>query len=206
MSNWKQLDSNRYQNLKGTVQLRKDGTDWNFVSQGIDAGEVILSLDDIINNPISPLALAAANGTVGAWTAWTPTFAGLGTVSAVNMFYKQIGDSYLMHGTVTVGTPTGVAATMTLPGGKSIDTSKIDTTSRRGGFGAIVRETTATNSITSAAAGTTLFTMYNGTATLLQLAYRVSSNLYLDEFGSAIASAGDVLNFLPFMVPIVGIS
>lgn len=56
-----------------------------------------------------------AQGTpVTDWVAYTPTFVGFGTVSNVFVYSKRVGDTLEVIGKVTVGTPTGVTASMTL--------------------------------------------------------------------------------------------
>ena len=58
------------------------------------------------------------------WQAYTPTFQGFGTPSAVNMFWRRVGDSVEIEGKFTVGTPTAVEARVGIPFTSS-DTSKI---------------------------------------------------------------------------------
>lgn len=59
------------------------------------------------------------------WQSYTPTFAGFGTVSSISFKYRQVGDSYEVKGTFEAGTPTATAASITLPGGASIDSNKM---------------------------------------------------------------------------------
>lgn len=49
------------------------------------------------------------------WTAWTPTFAGMGTVASIDMEYQCQGGNLGFRGQFTVGTPTGSNATFSLP-------------------------------------------------------------------------------------------
>jgi len=73
---------------------------------------------------------AAANGSggssVGSWTAYTPTIVGFGTCTNVSFFYKTIGtDSVMVKGSFSVGTTDSDIVTISLPGGKLIDNTKI---------------------------------------------------------------------------------
>ena len=60
------------------------------------------------------------------WEDYTPTFTGMGTVSAQSFKYRRSGDSIEVKGYFIAGTPTGVKASVSLPTGLSIDTSKVD--------------------------------------------------------------------------------
>jgi hypothetical protein len=61
--------------------------------------------------------IGAGGGGFGAWTAWTPTFAGLGSVTGVLMKYRTVGtDSIEIEGVFQIGTPSGTTASFTLPG------------------------------------------------------------------------------------------
>lgn len=66
---------------------------------------------------------------ITAWKAYTPTFAGFGTVSNINVFSRRVGDSLEVQGFFQTGTNTGVAATMSLAYGTStglvVDGSKV---------------------------------------------------------------------------------
>lgn len=65
---------------------------------------------------------------IGDWQSYTPTFTGFGTVSNVEVYWKQIGDEILIEGKFVAGTNTGVEARVSLPSGVvSADTSKIPT-------------------------------------------------------------------------------
>lgn len=60
------------------------------------------------------------------WTSYTPTVgAGFGTATNIAFFYRQDGDMLSIQGTFTVGTVAASLATLTLPSGLSIDSSKI---------------------------------------------------------------------------------
>ena len=53
--------------------------------------------------------------------AYTPTFTGFGTVSAVNFTWCRAGNKIKISGYFTAGTTTGVIAKISLPSGKAID-------------------------------------------------------------------------------------
>jgi len=62
-----------------------------------------------------------------AWASYTPTFAGFGTVTNVEIFWRQVGDTVFIAGSFRCGTVAASAASMTIPAGKTIDTTKIPT-------------------------------------------------------------------------------
>jgi hypothetical protein len=76
----------------------------------------------------SPVWTALSSGgggpTFSDWTAYTPTFTGLGTVNNVQFFWQRIGNSIYVKGYVASGTVTGSTVTITLPSG-AINYAKI---------------------------------------------------------------------------------
>ena len=54
----------------------------------------------------------------------TSDFVGFGTVSNIDVNYKQVGDLYYIEGSFTVGTPTAVEAQINLPNSKTIKSGK----------------------------------------------------------------------------------
>lgn len=61
---------------------------------------------------------------VSDWAAYTPTFAGLGTPTTVNVIWRRVGDSIQIVGRFTTGTVSGATATISLPSGLSVDGTK----------------------------------------------------------------------------------
>lgn len=60
------------------------------------------------------------------WVAYTPTIsAGFGTTTNSTFFYRRVGGSLEVQGSFTTGTPAASIATVTLPTGLALDTSKI---------------------------------------------------------------------------------
>lgn len=49
------------------------------------------------------------------WVSYTPTFTGFGTVSTEEFEYKRVGDSIVIRGNFTCGTPTATEAQISLP-------------------------------------------------------------------------------------------
>lgn len=54
------------------------------------------------------------------WTSYTPTTAALGTISAVNLFYRRVGDSLEISGEFTAGTTSASEAQIGIPSGLTI--------------------------------------------------------------------------------------
>lgn len=70
------------------------------------------------------------------WAPYTPTFgAGFGTPSSVGFYYRRVGDTLQVSGTMTLGTVAASLTSISLPGSNTIDTTKItlaNTTSNPG--------------------------------------------------------------------------
>lgn len=67
--------------------------------------------DVIISQPGGSSAAAAA------WTSYTPTFTGMGTVASSAFYYKVEGTDLLIRGSAEIGNPTAVEARLSLPAG-----------------------------------------------------------------------------------------
>ena len=74
-------------------------------------------VDDIKVTPDSSTALLD-HGTD--WESYTPTFAGFGSPTGINIEKKRIGDSLLVRGYFTIGTVTAVEAELSLPSGLTV--------------------------------------------------------------------------------------
>lgn len=74
-------------------------------------------------------ATSTSSGTItreNTWTAYTPTYsAGYGTVTNNVAYYKVLGDSLYLRGFATTGTVAASLASITIPSGFTISTSKI---------------------------------------------------------------------------------
>lgn len=66
------------------------------------------------------------NSAISAWTAYTPTFTGFGTVSTQNTRWRRVGQSLEVICTFIPGTPTATEARVSLPSGLT-SASTIDT-------------------------------------------------------------------------------
>jgi hypothetical protein len=79
-----------------------------------------------------------------AWTAWTPTFTGFGTVTGINYHYRRDGTDMIIQGRATAGTATAVEGRVSLPGSMTI-ASTIDADGEV--VGVYVRVTTTSSAI-----------------------------------------------------------
>jgi len=95
------------------------------------------------------------------WTAYTPTFAAMGTVTNIDFAYRRVGKNMEIMGRFTTGTVTGSTASFTLPTSRTVDNTAILTTQMVGSVvnGNNVIATAAATSLnfstTSAGAGLT---------------------------------------------------
>jgi len=99
----------------------------------------------VVNNSATQFALdldaITLNRRVNARTAiitdsnkYTPTFAGLGTVTDHEIYYRQVGDHLEVQGRFLTGSTTAVTAELHLPNGLEIDTDKLDNNTAVGHF------------------------------------------------------------------------
>jgi hypothetical protein len=96
-----------------------------------------------------------------AWTAYTPTFGAMGTVTNIDFAYRRVGKNMEIMGRFTTGTCTGSTATVSLPSSTTVDNAAILTTQMVGSIVngnnviATAAETNIKFSTTSAGAGLT---------------------------------------------------
>lgn len=134
------------------------------------------------------------------WVKYTPTFVGFGTVSTSYVYSRRVGDSLLVQGIFTAGTPTATTASMTLGYGGTNANVSIDTTKNANvsvlGTGSIgaTPSTTYFNNLTvlSTTGGTVNFGYQSSTASSMTAAN-----------GNGLTGAGAVISF-SFSVPILG--
>lgn len=88
------------------------------------------------------------------WTSYTPTFAGLGTVTGIDFKWRRVGDSIQILGAATTGTTTGSTASFTLPNGLS---NNLATTFKVGSYGRVNANAEQHAMITQAADKTKLY-------------------------------------------------
>lgn len=143
-----------YQSAAGVTVMLANGT----------AGQLLKSN----GTTVAPSWVTAAAGTtITTWTAYTPTITGLGTATGVSFFWKQIGDSIFVKGSLTCGTNTAVLVTFTLPGVITIDAAKVsinNTTSNPGAaIGLYWSQTAFQDGPIVTATGTSTSLIYAGT-------------------------------------------
>jgi hypothetical protein len=124
-SNFKILSNsstNSFQ-FNGTFQTAASATSYRLLGYvaSTSAAAYTLRFDNVTVTPST-----YAYGTpITDWQAYTPTFTGFGTPSAIQFQWRRVGDSAEIQGKFTSGTSTGTEARITLPSVTSADTSKI---------------------------------------------------------------------------------
>lgn len=138
------------------------------------------------------------------WVAYTPTITGFGTVSANTGFYRRIGDSIEVSGSLVVGTPTAVVAQIALPSGLVIDTAKM-AAAQTNSLGIAVR-TAGSGTLAGSGNGPFVVTDYIGTSTTsVVIATGTGATAYTLAVGNVIAGSGNVITY-NFRVSISGFS
>jgi hypothetical protein len=153
-----------------------------------------------------PFALAIDNVVVGPqvvqygapvtdWQSYLPTFTGFGTVSAVSMFWRRVGDSIEIQGKFTSGTTTAVEARVSFPGVTSAGTDKIPN----------IRLVGQTQTNTTTGSGISIFnTLVEPNVTYLTFGYRDSANLPLTKQLGTLTGVNGQATSLYALVPIAG--
>ena len=134
------------------------------------------------------------------WIAYTPTFsAGLGTVTSVSAWYRRVGDSIQVMANWSNGTVAASLASMTLPTGLNVDTTKLKTVGTTSALiGQWVHDTNAneTGSVLTYATGGNANQVYFGTST-------IGTAKLTPQNGTTIMSSSNPLS-LTLEVPISG--
>lgn len=132
--------------------------------------------------------------------AYTPTVVGFGTITGGSFFYRRLGDSIEVRGSFTNGTVAAALATITLPTGLVLDTTKISAANVTSTVGPTQGEwfNAGTNDFGSmvTATGTSTALVYFGSNT------NTTNNL-LPNNGNTLA-ASTTFTTTKFTVPIVG--
>lgn len=141
----------------GTMQTNSNTANIRFIvyNANASAGAITVNFDSFYLGPqttnIGPV--------VTDWQSYTPTISGLGTATGVSFFYRRVGDSVEIAGSMVAGTVTGSNVSISLPSGLAVDTSKTLTLMRVGDV------SVATSSVYAAmvdsASSTTVFYVYN---------------------------------------------
>lgn len=84
------------------------------------SGTAFIVISGVVIGP----GLLAQGPALSDWTAYTPTFDGLGTVGGIAVYYRRIGTTIEIQGYFQVGARTATSAAFSLPSGLTIDVSK----------------------------------------------------------------------------------
>jgi hypothetical protein len=159
----------------------------------VAATDFILNFDNV---QVSPKSIVYGSP-ITDWISYTPTFAGLGTVTNIDFYYRRVGDTLEIYGSGTTGTVTATTASISLPSGL-VTSANINSTSPRGSF-------YLSGSTADAVDAYRLNIIASPSDTTVGIGERTSSasNEVLKRAGNSIA--GNSLNFnILFSVPIQG--
>lgn len=99
-----------------TTHLRLDAGD--FVTVGSNttvSASAVNGYLNIVAKAESQNVITPAKSSLTEWAQYTPTIQGLGTPTNVNFYWRQVGGSVEVYGTLTAGTPTAVELQIGLP-------------------------------------------------------------------------------------------
>jgi len=110
------------QSWRGTFQAASNSTSYRLCIHvgSTSASAYTMALSDV---RVSPQIITQGTP-VTDWQSYTPTYVGLGTVSASIAKYRRVGDSLEVMFTVTSGTNSGSPVSISLPSGLSMDITR----------------------------------------------------------------------------------
>jgi hypothetical protein len=128
-------------NLSYTVTLDGYSTE-NIESSGTYALYTLGETVEIVNDNTKWRVIG--HNSESGWLSYTPTISGFGSVTSVDFKYRRIGDSVEVMGAWKGGTNAASSPTISLPGGRSIDSSKILSVTMRSFVGVLYGMVTTT--------------------------------------------------------------
>lgn len=162
------------------------------------SGAINIYLDDFTVGPqTAPFGPAMTD-----WQSYTPTLSpGFGTATNNVGYWRRVGDSIEIHGTFNSGTVTATVASISLPSGVSIDTTKLDRTNGA----AVGYSTTSSNNTNAVPNNATLFIATTDT-TVMKFSNQgngTASNNLTALNGSVLCNAGNPVSYWA-LIPISG--
>lgn len=131
------------------------------------------------------------------WISYTPTFTGFGTVSTQEFEYKRVGDSVIIRGNFTCGTPTATEAQITLPNSAEIKSGVGISSSGAWFRGGSARSTNGGSLLIT---GSDSFVNFSSTNVFSDTASDPISAVN----GNNLCASGDTINFTTAQIPIEG--
>lgn len=133
------------------------------------------------------------------WVAYTPTITGFGSPSALEFFWRRVGDSIVIAAKFTGGVPTGVEARVTLPTGlQTVDTTLLPSIRA---VGAWFRDTSNTEKGGSVLIQPSL--TYINFSSVAVFGPNAAS-AHAAALGNQILSNGEIMTFTTGLIPIQG--
>lgn len=127
------------------------------------------------------------------WQPYTPTFVGLGSVSVDSAYWRRVGDSIQIRGRASLGTTNGSTASISLPPGFSVSSTKETITTLYGQF-SNQNDTTNVFSLLAAPSSSAVNIARVGNGSLSTLV------------GTAVGSSGNAIAWYSQPIPIEGLS
>ncbi len=161
--------------------------------KGTGSGQFITAQLMSFNFSVPIIALNGANAIPGAWTSYTPSFTGMGTVTGDTFWYKVDGDSLYIKGTWMTGTSTAVPAAISLPPGFTVEPTKVNGTVELVGLIAQNQSNTA---------GLTVIVVPSATEMNFSFQANSGGGLATGQLGSVVFAPGIVNSFSSTAIPV----
>lgn len=129
------------------------------------------------------------------WISYTPTFAGLGTVTVDYSAWKRTSNGILVRGRATLGTTTGTTASLTIPNSGAWTTASTGSAA----YGGIFTNNTASFN------ATTMGLILTNAASTLTIG-QSGGGLLVSAAGTAMGASGNVISWYSSAIPITNFS
>jgi hypothetical protein len=142
---------------------------------------------------------------VTAWEAYTPTFEGFGTPTSVSVLWRRVGDNIQVTGNFTSGIPTSSTASISLPSGLNLDSTKINGPGQTKIFGFFIRANSTSTPFPANTRGPFVVTeSKNSSTSKVYLSFTANTSaggVFEVAGGTNILGSGELLTF-EFNAPI----
>ncbi|MCT4641597.1 MAG: hypothetical protein N4A33_04815 [Bacteriovoracaceae bacterium] len=147
-------DNSQYVSIERNKDIKKDGShimsfqatgstnyrlELQRVTTSVSSANFKYQIDNIV---IAPENFISTGAYITDWEEYTPSFAGFGTPTNTQIYYRRVGDTLELEGRFTAGTTSGsIIGTVGLPSGLKLDFNKISNNNNH--VGTYVRNVTA---------------------------------------------------------------
>lgn len=195
------VTANTPHKFESEFQTSATSTNYRLIIHQAVTTTIVVKFDNVFVGPDSK----TLGVPVTDWVSYTPTVTGLGTISNEGFYWKRVGDSISIKGTLVAGTVAGTTLSISLPTGVSIDSSKNPSSTNTASHGYLYNTTSVGGFYPSNSTGP--FVVFSDTAassTLLYVSEGNSGARFAKANGDAILGNTERLRIEADNIPVVG--